>query len=362
MSADPALATTDPVRLPTPSRAVLRDATALIEAGLGTAADHDDWTRVGERYAIAIPAELATRLPNSAALRAQYLPDGRELEWAPAEDNDPIGDHAHSPMPGLVHRYPDRVLLKLHHACAVYCRFCFRRDMVGPGGAALDRAGLDAAINYIAARPAVQEVILTGGDPLLLSPARLTEIITALDAIPYVGVIRYHTRLPLAAPSRLTPALIAAMRPARAVGFVVLHINHPDELDPTVRAAIARCLGAGLILRSQSVLLAGINDNTEVLAALFRALLQAGVAPYYLHHPDLAPGTAHFRVAIAHGQALARALRGTLSGLAVPTYVIDIPGGFGKVPVEAPWVVPNGQNGYTLTDRHGGTHAYRDVL
>ena len=257
------------------------------------------------------------------------------MQHLPEERADPLGEERLSPVPGVVHRYPDRVLLKLTHVCPVYCRFCFRREVVGPGRAAgavggSPRRGRSA---YIAGDPGIWEVILTGGDPLMLSARRVAEVTRRLSAIDTVKVLRWHTRVPVADPGRVTEGLAAALRsPARAV-YLVVHANHPRELTPAVRASLGRLSDAGIALLSQTVLLRGVNDDAGTLAALMRALVECRVKPYYLHHPDLAPGTSHFRLSIAEGQALMRQLRGRLSGLAQPTYVLDIPGGFGKVPV-----------------------------
>ena len=249
-----------------------------------------------------------------------------------------------------MHRYPDRVLLKPTHACPVYCRFCFRREMVGPGGEALDGDELEAAIAYIRARPEIREAILSGGDPLVLSPRRLSAILGALDAIEHLQVLRIHSRVPLVDPARVTPALVEALSTRKAL-FVVLHANHPREFTDAGRAACARLVGAGIPMLSQSVLLRGVNDDAATLEALMRAFLAARIKPYYLHQLDPAPGTSHFRVKLAEGQALMRALRGRVSGLAQPTYVVDIPGGHGKVPVGPSWLEEEG-----LRDPSGGLH------
>lgn len=319
---------------------------------------------VGERYAIAVTPVLASLMapgvPDNPIAR-QFLPDGRELETQPEERVDPIGDDAHSPVPGIVHRYPDRVLLKLVGVCAVYCRFCFRREMVGPGAeTSLSDEALDSALAYIAAHPAIWEVVITGGDPLVVAPRRLADLMAKLAAIPHLKIVRFHTRVPVAAPERVTPALVGAIRAPSLTTYVAVHANHADELGPEARAAIARIADGGIALVSQSVLLRGVNDDAETLTSLFRALVECRVKPYYLHHPDLAPGTAHFRLPIARGQELMRALRGRLSGLAIPTYVLDIPGGYGKVPVGPDYLEP-APDGWQVTDYCGGVHAYEAV-
>jgi lysine 2,3-aminomutase len=339
----------------------LRTAQDLIDAGLIDAGVRDAVAKVATRYAIAITPAIAELIdhadPNDPIAR-QFVPDARELDTRPEERADPIGDDAHSPVPGIVHRYPDRVLLKATHVCPVYCRFCFRREMVGPGGEqALAGPKLEAAFDYISANPAIHEVIVTGGDPLVLAPRRIAEVSRGLASIPHVEVIRWHSRVPVVDPERITGDLVMALKaPGKAV-WIAVHANHVRELTDAARAALARLASAGFPLVSQTVLLKGINDEAETLAALFRALVAIGVKPYYLHHADLAPGTAHFRTSIAEGQAIMRALRGRLSGLALPTYVLDVPGGFGKVPIGPDYVKESGAASL-IEDVSGGLHPY----
>jgi lysine 2,3-aminomutase len=261
---------------------------------------------------------------------------------------------------GIVHRYPDRVLLKPVHVCSVYCRFCFRREMVGPkeGQASeqLSPPELAAALDYIRATPQVWEVILTGGDPFVLSPRRLQMLMAELNCIEHVKVIRVHTRVPIADPLRVTQELVDALQSEKAV-YVVLHCNHARELTDKVRTATQLFLKAGIPLLSQSTLLKGVNNEAKTLEDLFRALTAMRIKPYYLHHPDLAPGTSHFRLSLEEGQQLTSALQGKLSGIAQPRYMLDIPGGFGKVPVNASWIEKDGED-YSVTDYKGGTHKY----
>jgi lysine 2,3-aminomutase len=316
---------------------------------------------VMDRYAVSLTdtvlAAMDAQNPQDPVAR-QYLPAAAELVNTPEELDDPIGDEAHSPVKGIVHRYPDRVLLKPVHVCAVYCRFCFRREKVGPGSEALNAEELAAALDYIQSAPNVWEVILTGGDPFVLSPRRLAEIMAALNAIPHVEVIRFHTRVPIAAPDRVTADMIAALASDKAV-YIVVHANHAQELTPPVKQALRALTAAGIPLLSQSTLLRGVNDNPQALENLFRALTALKVKPYYLHHPDLAPGTSHFRLPVAEGQDLMRRLQGRVSGIALPRYMLDIPGGHGKVPIEQRWIEPAADgNGYTVSDYRGGTHAY----
>ncbi len=333
----------------------LRTADDLIGAGLVDAARRDGLAVVGERYAIGITPALARLIDTSDPddpIYRQFVPSEAELEAAPGDMPDPIGDHAHEPVEGLIHRHPDRVLLKITAVCPVYCRFCFRREMVGPGrekGLSGDK--LDAALAYIGAHTEIREVILTGGDPFMLSPARASAVTRALEAIAHVGIIRWHTRMPAADPARITPEFVAAIRSRKAV-YVVAHVNHVRELTEEARAACGRLVDAGIPVLSQTVLLKGVNDTVEALSDLMRALVEARVKPYYLHHADLAPGTAQFRTTIAEGQALVRALRDEVSGLCQPTYVVDIPGGVSKA-LAAPSDVELADDGAQLRGRDG---------
>ena len=321
---------------------------------------------VAQRYAVAITPAMAALIDETDPqdpIALQFVPDVRELDTHPAERADPIGDHDKMVVPGLVHRYPDRVLLKVSGVCPVYCRFCFRREMVGPGaGTTLTSAEIELALATIAATPAIWEVIITGGDPLILSARRIGELTRALAAIPHVKVVRWHTRVPVVSPERITTELVAALRGTRQTVIVAVHANHPRELTAAAREALARLADGGVMLVSQTVLLAGINDNADVLEALMRGFVESRVQPYYLHHGDLAPGTAHFRTSIARGQALMRELRGRLSGIAQPTYVLDIPGAHGKVPIGEGHVTVVGEGRYDVRDPAGLVHRYHDQL
>ncbi|MBL8670187.1 MAG: lysine-2,3-aminomutase-like protein [Alphaproteobacteria bacterium] len=337
----------------------LRRAAELAAAGLVPAGSVPALDQVAARYAVAVTPAVAAAIdtsdPNDPVAR-QYLPSPAELATAPEERADPIGDDVHAKAPGIVHRYADRVLLKPTHACAVYCRFCFRREVVGQGPG-LNPGELAQALDYIRADPAIWEAILTGGDPLVLAPRRLREIVGALDAVAHLQVIRLHTRVPIADPARVTPALVRALRAEKAV-FVVVHANHARELTPDARAACRRILDAGIPVLAQSVLLKGVNDTPDALEALLRALVAARIKPYYLHHADLAPGTAQFRTTLAEGQRLMRSLRGRVSGLCQPSYVLDVPGGHGKVPVGPRYLFGDETAGWTIEDPQGRTHGY----
>jgi lysine 2,3-aminomutase len=346
------MAMTEPVA----ARRTLRTPDDLAGAGL---AEADVVARVAERFAVAVTpavADLIDRTDPDDPIARQYVPQAAELIDAADDRADPIGDEAYSPVKGVVHRYPDRVLLKPLMVCPVYCRFCFRRESVGDGEGTLTEAELDAALAYVSDAPAVREVILTGGDPLMLPPARLSALIARIAQIPHVELVRVHTRIPVANPGRVTAAVAQALRPpaeAELAVWVAVHVNHPRELSPLARCALAHLADAGLPLLSQSVLLKGVNDDATVLEALFRALVRNRVRPYYLHHPDLARGTAHLRPTLDEGRALMRALRGRLTGIAQPTYVLDIPGGAGKVPV-GPDYLGDG----AVEDWQGARHPY----
>jgi len=285
-------------------------------------------------------------------IAAQFVPDVAELSTTPDERADPIGDAVHVVTPGLIHRYPDRVLLKLVSSCAVYCRFCFRRETVGQGDS-LSPSDLAAALAYVRDHGEVSEVIVSGGDPLIASPRRLRDLVVSLADVPHVEVVRFHTRVPVVAPERITTDLVAALKADGVATWVAIHANHPRELTDDARAALARLADAGVPLVSQTVLLRGVNDDAKTLADLMRAFVRARVKPYYLHHADLAPGTARFRTTIAEGQALMKALRGRVSGLAQPTYVLDIPGGHGKVPIGPDYLGDD-----VVEDPNGGSHPY----
>ena len=335
----------------------LRGIKALTEAGLVSPEQLPALEAVAARYAVAITPAMARLVDPANAndpIARQFVPSTEELVSSPGEDGDPIGDVIHSPVDGIVHRYPDRVLLKPTHTCAVYCRFCFRREMVGPEGLAnLSPAQLDAAFAYIAGRPEIWEVIVTGGDPFVLSPRRLSDLMGRLEAIDHVKIVRFHTRVPAVDPQAVTDELVAALKRTTKTVYVALHANHARELTAAARAACGKIVDAGIPMLSQTVLLRGVNDDPTVLADLMRAFVETRIRPYYLHHHDHAPGTAHLRTTLAEGQAIMKALRGTVSGLAQPTYVLDIPGGHGKVPVG-----PRYLDGDLVEDPNGTSHAY----
>jgi lysine 2,3-aminomutase len=346
-----------------PATKTLRNAADLIEAGLAPSGKRSELERVAARYAVSLTPDMADLIdpadPHDPIAR-QFIPDAAETAARPEESPDPIGDDAHTPVEGIVHRYPDRVLLKLVHVCPVYCRFCFRREMVGPGRRrALSPKAIAAALDYVRTHPDIWEVILTGGDPLIASPRRLREVVRALGTIAHVKIIRVHTRVPVVAPARVTGELVRALKTPGKATYVVLHANHPRELTSRARAACAQLIDAGIPMLSQSVLLRGVNDDAATLGALMRTLVECRIKPYYLHHGDLAPGTSHLRTGIANGQALMRALHGRMSGLCQPTYVLDIPGGHGKSPIGPNYLARTaGAPCYEIEDFNGRRHAY----
>jgi lysine 2,3-aminomutase len=343
------------------TRRTLSQPEHLVAAGLLDRERLDEVRHVARQYALALTpdlAELMDPLDARDPVARQFIPGKAELELSRDERADPIGDERHGPVAGIVHRYPDRVLLTPVHICAAYCRFCFRREVVGRQRA-LTPKQLQAALAYIRQREEVWEVILSGGDPLVLSPRRVAAMMQALAAIDHVRVIRVHTRVPIAAPRRVNRELVRALKSSGKATYVVLHANHARELGMQARAACARLIDAGIPMLGQTVLLRGVNDEAQTLGALMRVLVETRIKPYYLHHPDLAPGTAHWRTAVEQGQGLMRALRGRLSGLCQPTYVLDIPGGHGKSPIGPSYVKLLDDLGrYEVEDYNGLRHVY----
>lgn len=343
-------------------RKTLRSAADLADAGLISADTADGIRSVEARYAIAVPPLVADLInPDDAndPIARQYIPDERELIVARDERNDPIGDEPHSPVEGIVHRYRDRVLFKVVHTCPVYCRFCFRREMVGPGkNANLTPEAITRAIAYVRDHPEIREVILTGGDPFILAPHRIARLTSAIDEIPHIERIRWHTRVPVVEPDRVDASLAEALRPRRVRPVVALHANHPREFTAQAIDALQKLSGAGISLLSQSVLLKGVNDDASTLTELMEAFLRHGVQPYYLHHADLAPGTSHFRTTIREGINLMRALRVNLPATPLPSYVLDLPGGFSKVNLESENAIETQPHQWRLLDEAGRWHDY----
>lgn len=337
----------------------------LSSAGLIAEGDRLALEEVAARYAIALTPSVAALIDRddpADPIARQFVPVGDELRILPEERADPIGDIAHSPVEGIVHRYPDRVLLKAVHVCPVYCRFCFRREMVGPQGlGTLEPEAMKAAFDYIRQHDEIWEVILTGGDPLILSPRRLEEIMRELATIDHVKIVRFHTRVPVVEPRKIDAALIAALKASGKTVYVALHANHPREFTDEARAACARLVDAGIVMISQSVLLKGVNDDPAVLANLMKRFVENRIKPYYLHHPDLAPGTSHFRLSIEEGQKIVAALRGRISGLCQPAYILDIPGGHGKTVISESGLRKTADGCFSVSDYRGGEHVYPPV-
>ncbi len=296
----------------------------------------------------------------------QFIPTTEELNILPQEQSDPIGDNPYMVTKGLIHRYPDRCLLTPAHVCAVYCRFCFRREKVGAGSKLMSDKELEAAYAYIRAHPEIWEVILTGGDPLILKPVILDKILENLNAIPHLGIVRFHTRVPIVDPSRINAALLKVLQKKLPI-YVVIHANHPNEFTEEAKQACQALTQHGIPLLSQSVLLKGINDNIETLSHLMRCFIQNKIKPYYLFQGDLAQGTQHFRTSIQQGQDLMRQLRGRFSGLCQPTYILDIPGGHGKSPIGPNYLSELNadrldETRYIIEDYQGKQHPYNEYI
>ena len=345
--------------------AALKSAEALVSAGLIAPERRDEADAVAERYAIAVSPAVARLIapdePDDPIAR-QYLPDARELVRHPAEVADPIGDALKSPLRGLVHRYRDRVLIKLVAVCAVYCRFCFRREMIGPGAQALSAEEFAAGLAYIRDRRQIWEAVLTGGDPLVLSPRRLAETTKGLAAIPHLKVLRWHTRLPVVAPERVTKAMARALCHGHdKTVYVALHANHPRELTTEARDALGRLADAGIPLGNQSVLLRNVNDDATVMRAQVQKLLMCRVKPYYIYQCDLIAGSAHLRASVRKGLEIMEKLRGHTTGYAVPQFVIDAPGGGGKVPINPDYVLTRNDDRVVIRNYEGDIFEYPEA-
>lgn len=291
------------------------------------------------------------------------VPHTKELVVTPEELVDPIGDEAKSPIPFLTHRYPDRVLIYATFFCALSCRFCFRRFKTGqatPGPTATD---LDRIVDYLVHHPEVDEVILTGGDPLTLVDTQLEELFRRFRNIPSIARIRIHSRVPVNLPSRLTPALVRLFQTYQDAShplYLVTHFNHPREIAPENIEAIARLIDAGIVVRNQHVLLRGVNDSVETLTALYKQLTNIRVVNYYLHQLDLARGTNHFRVPLEEGLELMRKLQGNLSGITLPKYMLDLPGGKGKIPLQPEYLKKTGPQSFEARPFTGETVPYHE--
>jgi lysine 2,3-aminomutase len=315
---------------------------------------------VASIYPFRVSASYAARIRGPGdPVWLQCIPDMRELDDA-EQHPDPLAESALSPVPGLIHRYPDRVVLLVSNQCPVYCRFCMRKRHVGGGEAPLSREALDQALAYIAATPAVRDVILSGGDPLMLDDASLRYILTRLRAIGHVAIIRIGTRIPVTLPERVTPELCELLKQFHPL-YINTHFNHPAEITDASAMACASLADAGIPLGNQTVLLAGVNDQVETMRELMTGLLDIRVRPYYIHQMDLVRGTAHFRTSVTTGLEIVRGLRGFVSGMAVPHYVIDLPNGKGKVPILPDDVKREGDM-LILRNYQGERIAYRDPI
>ena len=290
-------------------------------------------------------------------LRRQVVPTMHELDRAACDLVDPLNEDGQSPVPGLVHRYPDRVLMLVTDQCASYCRHCTRRRLVGAHLWHMSQTQMKHAVDYIARTPSVRDVVVSGGDPLLLRDEALERLLHSLRAIPHVEIVRIHTRTPVFLPQRITEQLVTMLRRYHPL-YVNIHFNHPKEITPETERACAMLADAGIPLGSQTVLLAGINDCPNIMKTLMHKLLRIRVRPYYIFQCDLSSGIGHFRTPVDTGVAIMEALRGHTSGLAVPTYVIDVPGGGGKVPVGPQYMRSQTERGTLLRNYEERTFVY----
>jgi lysine 2,3-aminomutase len=304
---------------------------------------------------------LVSRDDRNQPLRRTVIPSSQEFYKAPGEADDPLGEEADSPIPGLVHRYPDRVLLLVTDFCSSYCRYCTRSRMVGHGHIAPQEARLEKAFEYIRSTPAVRDVLISGGDPLALSDERLDWILTSLREIPHVEFIRIGTKMPAVLPQRITPALCRMLRKHHPL-WMSLHFIHPDECTPESFLACTRLADAGIPLGSQTVLLRDVNDNVETMKKLVHRLLMMRVRPYYLYQCDPISGSEHFRTPVSKGLEIIAGLRGYTTGYAVPNYVIDAPGGGGKIPLQPTTVVGREGDDLLLRNYEGNTFRYPDPM
>lgn len=320
-----------------------------------------------QAYSVRAPTHYLQRIDwndRRDPVRLQVIPQAEELAWDVREADDPIGDRRHSPVERLTHRYPDRVLIYPTYRCAVYCRHCFRKDSLSDADARFSIELIEPALAYVAAHPEIAEVILTGGDPLILSNAQLAVIRARVQAIPHVRMLRIHTRMPVVQPSRITPRLVTALRgDGRLMVCIVTHFNHAREIAPQTIPAARTLREAGFMLLNQTVLLRGVNDDAATLQTLFRELVYTlGIKPYYLHHCDLTRGLSHLRTTIDHGLSIMGRLRGHTSGVCLPQYVLDLPGGHGKTPLGPLHVTARQGYEWEFRDFRGDAVRYSEVV
>lgn len=292
-------------------------------------------------------------------VRLQAMPRIAESVEDPSDMADPLHEDADAPVPGMTHRYPDRVLLLLTDQCSMYCRHCTRRRKAGEYDAPMPRENVDKAIKYIEQHKEVRDVILSGGDPLTMSDARIDEVLARLAGIDHVDIVRIGTRTPVVMPQRITDELIAVLKKYKFV-WLNTHFNHPNELTKEAAAALAKLAEAGVVLGNQSVLLKGINDHVDVMKALVHALVRNRVRPYYIYQCDLSEGISHFRTPVSRGIEIIESLRGHTSGLCVPTYVVDAPGGGGKIPVMPNYIISQMPGRVILRNYEGFITAYTE--
>jgi lysine 2,3-aminomutase len=319
-------------------------------------------TRRSGRFIMGIPpywAALMDADDPTCPIRRQAVPTEEEYQLSPNDMIDPLGEDSHMPVPGLVHRYPDRVLLLVVEVCSMYCRFCTRSRVVGTTAGYSRPANIDLAIDYIKAHRKIRDVLISGGDPLTLSDDRLDDVLTKLKAIPHVEFVRIGTRNPVTLPYRITPQLCEVLKKNKPV-WMSTHFNHPKEVTPAVRRACGMLVDSGVPLGSQTVLMKGINDRAAIMKKLFHELLKIRVRPYYIYQCDPVKGTAHFRTPVSAGLQIIEKLRGHTSGYAVPTFVVDGPGGGGKIPLMPNYVVSAKDGTWVLRNYAGKTFTYKE--
>ena len=315
--------------------------------------------RLGQGLPLGLTPYYVGLVARSPALRKTKIPTGDEFEVAPGEHEDPLGEESHRAVPGLVHTYPDKVLFLVTDFCATFCRYCMRSRLVGQGTLLPDHAMWERALDYIRQHPQIRDVLLSGGDPLVMADDRLEWLLQRLRAIPHVELIRIGSKIPAVLPQRITPALCRMLKRYHPL-FMSLHLVHPDELTPEAARACGRLADSGIPLGGQMVLLRGVNDDPETMKRLCLGQLKLRVKPYYLHQCDAIRGSFHFRTPVARGREIIKALHGWTSGYAVPHYMIDAPGGGGKVPVSPEYVVRQDKQDFVIRNYAGHLYRYRE--
>ena len=322
--------------------------------------EKEDISKCLEHFRMAITPYYASLMDSNdpmCPIRMQAVPTINETRIGPYELADPLDEERDSPVKNIVHRYPDRVLFLVTHMCSMYCRHCTRRRTVGEEDFVISDAEVDAAVDYIAKNPNIRDVLLSGGDPLTMSDARLEKIISKLRNIEHVEIIRIGTRVPVVMPMRITPDLLAMLKKYHPI-WINTHFNHPKELTPEAVKACSDIVDAGIPLGNQSVLLRNINDNTETMKELLLKLVKARVRPYYLYQCDMSQGLSHFRTKVETGVEIIQNLTGNISGYAVPKFVIDAPHGGGKVPINPEYVITMDNNEVVMRNYEGEIYKY----